>query len=361
MKNTLILTTRIATFFVVLFLLSSCSSTQPELKVNADSTPIFENTYWHVKAVHPNGYFLDIKAFDNKGTSYEIKAIQDSEQKIVMNIKAFVGDKVFPVKILDTDKKYDPVSVIADDGSIYNLKAITPNGDKLDIKGVSRSGNIIHVKAISKEGDVYGVIGISPNGNLVDVKGIKMTKEILEYSINGVAVHAHVKTLPQTGCVGDNFIWHIKAIHPAGHLLDIKAIDKEGKVHDVKAIRDSNQRSLLDIKAFVGETDQLSIKVLVSDDKYAPVNAIAEDGTLYDIKAFTADGKKLDVKGVKRCGNIIHIVAICQDGSFFGIKAISPKGEMNDVKGVKMFNKELEGTLHGVKIYAHIKALPQGK
>ena len=29
----------------------------------------------------------------------------------------------------------------------------------------------------------------------------------------------------------DERIWHVKAIHPEGRLLDVKAIDKDGKAH----------------------------------------------------------------------------------------------------------------------------------
>ena len=68
-------------------------------------------------------------------------------------------------------------------------------------------------------------------------------------------------------------IWHIKAIHPEGRTIDVKALDKDGNIFDVKAIQDSDQRQLLDIKAFVGDK-KLPVKILVSDDEYAPVKAI---------------------------------------------------------------------------------------
>ena len=43
----------------------------------------------------------------------------------------------------------------------------------------------------------------------------------------------------------------------------------------------------------------------------------------------------------------------------FGIKAISPDGQLNDVKGIKVGDGESEGTINGVEIYSHIKAIPQ--
>ncbi|NND79167.1 MAG: hypothetical protein HKN53_04655, partial [Maribacter sp.] len=244
------------------------------------------------------------------------------------------------------------------DGSVYDIKALTPEGDTLDVKGVSRTKNIIHIKAINKAGEFYGIKAISPEGKLNDVKGVKMTDEQTEVLINGHAVYAHIKAIPQAGMASNNGQWHIKAFHPKGITLDIKAFDPEGKKYDVKAIQDSFQRSMLDIKAIDGNT-LLPIKMIVSEDKYAPIKAISEDGLLFDVKALTPDGRKLDVKGVQRVGNLIHVKAINKDGDFYGIKAISPDGELNDVKGVKINKVDLETEINGQKVFAHIKALPQ--
>ncbi len=153
-------------------------------------------------------------------------------------------------------------------------------------------------------------------------------------------------------------IWHVKAFHPEGRLLDVKAIDKEGNIHDVKSIQDSEQTSIMDVKAFV-DGKKLPVKMLVSDNEYLPVKAITDDGTIIDIKALTPEGDKLDVKGVLQSGNIIHIRAITEDGKTYNIEAISPKGWINDVKGIKMLKTPVELTLNGVDVYAHIKAIPQ--
>ena len=158
----------------------------------------------------------------------------------------------------------------------------------------------------------------------------------------------------------DEKIWHVKAIHPEGRLLDVKAIDKDGKIHGIKAIESDGNVHLLDIKATVGD-DRLSVKVLpkAAGDTFEPVKAIGEDGTIFAIKALTVDGAKLDVKGVKRSGNIIHIKAVAPDGTFYGIKAISPEGRVYDVKGIKMNKEAVEGKVSGVDFAAHIKAIPQ--
>src|SRR5205085_1954689 len=84
----------------------------------------------------------------------------------------------------------------------------------------------------------------------------------------------------------DEKVWHVKAIHPEGRLLDVKAIDKDGKIQPVKAIEADGNLHLLDIKALVGGK-RLPVKVLPKGgtDKYEPVKAITEEGVILDIKA----------------------------------------------------------------------------
>ena len=156
----------------------------------------------------------------------------------------------------------------------------------------------------------------------------------------------------------EDIMWHIKAFHPDGKLYDIKAIDADGNKYDVKAIQNSDQTSLMDVKAFV-KGKILPVKVLVSEDKFLPVKAIDDDGTIIDVKAIRDDGTILDVKGVSQSGNVIHINAINPDGAFYNVEAISPQGWINDVKGIKMMETPIEMTLNGVDVYAHIKSIPK--
>lgn len=155
-------------------------------------------------------------------------------------------------------------------------------------------------------------------------------------------------------------IWHIKAFKPQVKLLKIKAIDHEGTKYDVKAIQDSEQTNLLNIKAFI-KGKRLPVKMLVSDDLYHPVKAIGEDGTIYDIKAFTEEGKALPVKGISKSGNIIHIRAIYQKMIFYNVIAVSPEGKTNAVIGIKLGDDNIETTINGVQVYAHIKTLSNTK
>ena len=158
----------------------------------------------------------------------------------------------------------------------------------------------------------------------------------------------------------EDTVWHIKAIHPEGRLLDVKAIDKSGKIHPIKAFQSPGNNHILDIKALVDDK-KVAVKVLVKGpgDAFAPVKAIADGGAVIDIKALTADGVKLDVKGVSTAGGVTAIKAVAPDGAFYGIKAISPEGRVFDVKGIKMNKEEVEGKVNGVDFAAHVKAIPQ--
>lgn len=157
--------------------------------------------------------------------------------------------------------------------------------------------------------------------------------------------------------VADDTIWHVKAVHPKGYLLDIKAIDADGKQYDIKAIQQDDNVHMLDVKAIVNGRRQ-PVKVVVSDDRYAPVQAIDVAGNNLDLKALTPEGRQLDVKGVRRTGSIIHIKVLGIGGRFFGVKAIAPDGRMYDVKGIKMTKARSEMVIGTVQIHAHVKALP---
>ena len=72
---------------------------------------------WHIKAVHPEGWFLDVKALDKEGKIHSVKAIETSGNLHVMDVKAMVGGGKLPVKILVSDDKFAPVKAIGPDGA----------------------------------------------------------------------------------------------------------------------------------------------------------------------------------------------------------------------------------------------------
>lgn len=153
--------------------------------------------------------------------------------------------------------------------------------------------------------------------------------------------------------------WNVKAYSPDWGLLKVKAIDKEGNIYPIKAIQDSHDTSLLDVKALI-YGKRVAIKLIkVKNDNLYPVKAIMDDGTILDVKAIDEDGEFIDVKGFSKSGNIVNIRAIRSQPIMYTIIAVSPDGRVNDVKGVKMTTQEVETVLHGVKVFAHVKALTQ--
>jgi len=365
-----------------LFLLNSCSEKPKTEKKETTKEQVHKvkEVAWQIKAIQSNGEKLDIKAIDGTGKLYDVHGIQDSDQDIFLDIKAFVGEKELPVKVLVSKNKYAPIKAIDRGGITYDIKAITSNGEKLDVKGIHREGNIVLLKAIDKEGKFIGIKAISPNGILDDVKGIKINIKETEMTLNGFKIYAHVKAMHES--VNEDglelskpikktkkkgkqkkedfksIFWKVNAITPDGKKLAVKAIDSTGNQFDVKGIQDSKQHSLMNVKAFVNGSE-LPIKVLVSDDKYAPVKALARDGSFYKIKAISEDGKLIDVKGISRSGNIINLNAVTENGVLYQLKAEAPDGHINDVKGIKIFKRPKEMTISGNKIYAHVKAITQ--
>lgn len=156
-----------------------------------------EQVIWHIKAMHPDGYTLDVKAFDENGEIYDVKALEDLEQRYIMDVTAFKGAKKLPVKVLVSEEEYKPVVAIDEEGNTYVIRALNRDGTFMEVKGVRSSGYIIHIKAVDEKGEFIGVKAISPSGNLNDVKGIKMYDKRVEVNLYGVDVHAHVVALPQ--------------------------------------------------------------------------------------------------------------------------------------------------------------------
>ncbi len=280
--------------------------------------------------------------------------------------------------MLMSDEQFAPVAAITNEGNTYNVKAITAEGEKLDVKGIRRFGNIVIIKAITKKGKYIGVKAISPDGQKNDIKGIKVNRGDREMTLKGVGVHAHIKAT-HTAVNEDKFkmfkksetnkkrkyktdferiSWNIKAVTADGKKLDVKAINAEGKQFDVQATQDSEQHSFMNIKAFVGKYE-LAVKIMDSQDKYAPIKAIGTDGIIYEIKAITEDNVKLDVKGISRSGNIINVKAINENGEFYDVKAFAPDGKFNNVNGIKIFDRKVEMKVSDHPVHAHLKALNQ--
>jgi len=165
---------------------------------------------------------------------------------------------------------------------------------------------------------------------------------------------------PETNTPSEIF-WNVKAYSPTWGLLDVKAIDKDGTIYDIKAIQDSDDTSILNVKALVNG-ERLPVKLIVKNsDPLYPLKAITHDGTLLDVKALDPDGEIIAVKGFSKSGNIVHIRAIRPQNIMYNIIAVSPDGKVNTVKGVKLMDEEVETVINGVKVFAHVKALTQSE
>lgn len=171
----------------------------------------------------------------------------------------------------------------------------------------------------------------------------------------------HSKLIKPETNITDDLLWHVKAFRPDAQILNVKAIDKEGNIYDVKAIQPyETSSSVLSIKALVKDK-YLPIKIILPRDneKYFPLVAINEDGSLLKIVAINDKGKYLEVKGHSKSGNIIHISAITANAMGYNILSVSPFGEVNSVVGMKMLETTEEAVINGVSIYAHVKAIKQ--
>jgi hypothetical protein len=156
-----------------------------------------ESQVWHVKAVHPDGYLLKVKAIGPNDEQYDVKAIRQSGNRHLLDVKAFVEDQVLPVKVLAQDDWFGPVKAIGPDGMIFAIKALTESGEKLDVKAVSRAGSVLDIKAIGPNRHFFGVKAISPEGHVYDIKGLKMVDDPVEMAIGDVEIRAHIKGVPQ--------------------------------------------------------------------------------------------------------------------------------------------------------------------
>ena len=80
-------TTRIVSILGLLFLLFGCTNNAPKVSetLKEAETVSFNEIIWHIKAIHPEGGFLDIKALDKDGNVYDVKAIQNSDQRSLID------------------------------------------------------------------------------------------------------------------------------------------------------------------------------------------------------------------------------------------------------------------------------------
>src|SRR6185295_13434559 len=82
--------------------------------LNAHLNGADEQASWHIRAVHPDGMFLDVNAIDKDGKTHPVKALKTAGNGHLLDIKAIVDGKTLPVKILVSDDLFAPVKAIAE-------------------------------------------------------------------------------------------------------------------------------------------------------------------------------------------------------------------------------------------------------
>lgn len=171
-----------------------------EDKSNPDKpeTELTPEIYWDVKAYRPQALLFKVKGIDKDGNLYDVKAIQSSDDTSVLDVKVLINGEKLPLKlIVKGDDVYYPLKGIYADGTLLDIKAVNDDGELIDVKGVAKSGNVVHIRAVTEDSEFYNIIAISPEGKVNNVKGVKMTTNEVETVINGVEIHAHVKSLKQ--------------------------------------------------------------------------------------------------------------------------------------------------------------------
>ncbi|NER11319.1 DUF7486 family protein [Muriicola jejuensis] len=152
--------------------------------------------FWEIKAYKIFETLLDVKAIDKDGNRHDIRAIQNSDDVNILDVKAFIHGERLPVKlIIKNNERYYPLKAIDSEGNLIDIKAITTDGKILPVKGVSKTGNVVHLRAIAEDQSFYDIIAMSPDTKFNHVKGIKMTDSPVEAIINGVSIFAHVKSI----------------------------------------------------------------------------------------------------------------------------------------------------------------------
>ncbi len=157
----------------------------------------------------------------------------------------------------------------------------------------------------------------------------------------------------QNEALGQNWMLKTKSDNYA-----IKAVDDMGNQMDVVAVTVEGDDCFMDIKVVSGE-ELIPVKLIASDSLYIPVAGVTPAGDMYALRAITEDGSSLPIKGVGREGNTLRIAALPRAGDFKDIVAYSTDGKTKQVAGVKFQAENIELSVNGVKIIAHVKALPQ--
>ena len=151
--------------------------------------------------------------------------------------------------------------------------------------------------------------------------------------------------------------WPVKAVPKSGKAIPVNVYLEDGTALPVFAIYEAGNDHFMDVKA-VHNGEEISIKLIATNDVLVPVKGITMSGDILKVKADDLNGNILDVKGVSRDGNTMNIAAVNPEGKDFPLMAISPAGIEREVKGVKFMGENVEMEFGDIQIIGHVKALP---
>ncbi|MFT4534779.1 MAG: hypothetical protein ACJA1A_000319 [Saprospiraceae bacterium] len=136
----------------------------------------------------------------------------------------------------------------------------------------------------------------------------------------------------------------VKAVTKGGKAIPVNVYLEHGTSVPLFAIYEAGNDHFMDIKG-VHNGEEISIKLIITNDVLIPVKGISASGDSLKVKAEDPNGITLDVKGISRDGNTINIAAVNENGKIIPLKAISPAGVERDVKGVKFMRENDDGIL----------------
>ncbi len=160
--------------------------------------PVAAEDVWHIKCLASHGETLAVKAFDEGGTTFDIKALKEEDDDL-LHIKALnhFNDEELHVKVLPNTAvdEYSDVKAITEDDTTLSIKGLTDNGDTLDVKAfLNEDSGVYDIKCLEDDGTRLGLKAISPSGTVFDVKGLVDHESADELEIE---IEAHIKAIPQ--------------------------------------------------------------------------------------------------------------------------------------------------------------------
>jgi len=149
-----------------------------------------QKNMWHIKCFTKTGHTINVKAFDEGGLLYKVKAIKTKNG--YLDIKALSKSGKHHVKLFEGKSKNVYVVKALKGTQKLAIKGIGTKGEVFHVKGF-KDGDKYHVKCVTDKGKKFALKAISPKGVVYDVKGIKNLKGEPTLQLD---IEAHIKGIP---------------------------------------------------------------------------------------------------------------------------------------------------------------------